>query len=332
MKQSTVGVYIGRFQPLHIGHQFVIDNALKQVDRLIVVIGSANCARSPQNPFTAEERLKLFHAIYPQEIADNRMSLLTVGDHPFDDMDWVTEVVRGVAKLISDLDVGKIVLAGYGKDSSSYYLDLFPTWGSIQIDTQHGTINASNIRYDYLRDLPRYSPWAVHPLVNAFLQEFALTPAFKQLSGEAAYYRDYRTEWGKGPFVTVDNLIVWDGKILLVRRGKTPGKGLLALPGGFLENHETILEGALRELREETGLALLNMRSFLRHIAVVDTPERSLRGRVISHVHIYEIPAHAQLPAVAGADDAAEAGWFDINSLKPEEFFEDHYHIIQRYA
>jgi cytidyltransferase-like protein len=44
------GVFIGRFQPLHVGHEHVITHALERVNRLIVLVGSANMARDPRNP------------------------------------------------------------------------------------------------------------------------------------------------------------------------------------------------------------------------------------------------------------------------------------------
>ncbi len=53
----TRGLYVGRFQPFHIGHQDAIKYALKSVDELVVVIGSAQYSHNNHNPFTAGERL-----------------------------------------------------------------------------------------------------------------------------------------------------------------------------------------------------------------------------------------------------------------------------------
>ena len=54
--------------------------------------------------------------------------------------------------------------------------------------------------------------------------------------------------------MTVDAVVVQSGHILLVKRGDMPGKGLWALPGGFLNQEETMLDGAIRELKEETKI------------------------------------------------------------------------------
>jgi nicotinamide-nucleotide adenylyltransferase len=51
------GLYVGRFQPFHIGHLDTIRHTLKEVDELVIVIGSAQYSHNANNPFTAGERL-----------------------------------------------------------------------------------------------------------------------------------------------------------------------------------------------------------------------------------------------------------------------------------
>jgi len=51
------GLYVGRFQPFHIGHLKAIKEVLKEVDELVIVIGSAQYSHNFNNPFTAGERL-----------------------------------------------------------------------------------------------------------------------------------------------------------------------------------------------------------------------------------------------------------------------------------
>ena len=72
MTKADFGVFIGRFQPLHIGHEHVIRQALTQVGRLIVLVGSANVARDPRNPFTFDERAAMLRAAFRHEIAEKR--------------------------------------------------------------------------------------------------------------------------------------------------------------------------------------------------------------------------------------------------------------------
>src|SRR5271157_4719538 len=58
----------------------------------------------------------------------------------------------------------------------------------------------------------------------------------------------------RNPALAVDAVWVRSGRVLLVRRGRPPFRGFLALPGGFVEYRETVEEAVVRELREETGL------------------------------------------------------------------------------
>lgn len=94
-------------------------------------------------------------------------------------------------------------------------------------------------------------------------------------------------------------------KLLLIRRGGHPYLGCWALPGGFADQGETIEATAARELEEETGLKGLP----LTLVNVYSAPGRDPRGWTVSAA--YAVRVDAQLDAVA-ADDAAEAGWFDV--------------------
>lgn len=136
----------------------------------------------------------------------------------------------------------------------------------------------------------------------------------------AAFPYQYKYEH---PAVTTDCVIFtyedWKLKVLLVRRGGEPYKGEWALPGGFLRNDETVKEGALRELREETGLAA----SAIGELGVFSDPDRDPRERVIT-IAFYALVKPAD---VIGGDDADEAAWFSIDDLPPLAF--DHADILK---
>ena len=55
------GLYIGRFQPYHLGHQAVIHKIAEEVDEIIIVVGSAQVSHTPENPFTAGERMTMIY-------------------------------------------------------------------------------------------------------------------------------------------------------------------------------------------------------------------------------------------------------------------------------
>jgi nicotinamide-nucleotide adenylyltransferase len=55
-------LYIGRFQPYHLGHQAVIEKIAGEVDEIVIVIGSAQESHTPENPFTGGERMEMIYA------------------------------------------------------------------------------------------------------------------------------------------------------------------------------------------------------------------------------------------------------------------------------
>lgn len=124
--------------------------------------------------------------------------------------------------------------------------------------------------------------------------------------------------------VTTDSVVFgYDGKdlhILLIERGIDPYKGSWALPGGFLKMDETVEEGALRELNEETGVANL----YLEQFHVFSTVDRDPRERVIT-VAFYALVRKSDYKVIAG-DDAVRACWFPSDELPPLAF--DHDEII----
>lgn len=109
-------------------------------------------------------------------------------------------------------------------------------------------------------------------------------------------------------------------KILLVKRKYDPYEGLWALPGGFLKDEEPLEEGAKRELEEETGLKVEN----LRQIKAYGRPDRDPRGRTISVGFWCEVASEVK---VEGNDDAEEAEWHDLNKLPKLAF--DHNLIVK---
>ena len=125
------------------------------------------------------------------------------------------------------------------------------------------------------------------------------------------------------PSVTTDCVIFgFDGtrmKVLLVQRGIEPYKGRWAFPGGFLQMDESAEEGALRELREETGLS----GAFIRQFHTFSAPDRDPRERVIT-IAFYAL---VRIEEVTGVDDAADARWFALDEVPQLAF--DHDQILR---
>lgn len=108
-------------------------------------------------------------------------------------------------------------------------------------------------------------------------------------------------------------------EILLVKRGKSPYKGGWALPGGFLNKEESLRECAARECEEETGLKPV----YCGEVSTYSKPDRDPRTRVITQTFLAVVP-YGETGEVKGADDAAEAAWFEV-SMRTENIDPRHY-------
>ena len=79
------GIFLGRFQPFHKGHLWAIKEALKKVDELIILIGTADESRTSKNPFTAEEREEMINLTLKQENIQNYI-IVKLDDIPDDNL------------------------------------------------------------------------------------------------------------------------------------------------------------------------------------------------------------------------------------------------------
>jgi bifunctional NMN adenylyltransferase/nudix hydrolase len=324
-KEFDLLVFIGRFQPLHNGHVAVIERALELSREVLVLVGSANQGRSLRNPFTYEERRDMIEFSIP----DGRLNIQPLKDHTYSDTGWITEV-QDIVELYSPASLGyRVGLIGHNKDNTSYYLSLFPQWGSVAAE---GTdLNATKIRTAYLEagGLSGDVPDAVHE----FLLKFHATDPYKYLQNEANWVCNYQEQWRHVPypviFQTVDAVVIKSGHVLLVRRGRKPGIGKLALPGGFIKPDEGLYDAALRELKEETGLIAGQFSGWtLAGTRTFDDVHRDPRGRFITSAYLLD-GGVGSLPPVQGDDDADEALWVPIAQLKAADLYADHYFIIQ---
>ncbi len=334
-----IAVLIGRFQPPHLGHLALLQHALACASKVVVILGSALQARSPKNPFTWQERAAMFTGALSNADAA-RVEFLPVRDY-YDEPRWVIAVREAVTSHSHPGD--RIGLVGHFKDSSSSYLAHFPGWDLVSLPRQN-SLDATPIRDAYWSagDVEQSSGFqALASMLPTsalqFLQQFSQQPHYAELQTEWRMLRQYKEAWAAAPyppvFVTVDALLRCGDEVLLIRRGHAPGKNLLALPGGFLEPGDSLLQSCLRELQEETHCEIdeVHLLQTLRSVTVFDHPGRSQRGRTITHVHYFDLGLVPK-PAVRADDDAAEAFWLHIDSirLREAEFFEDHFQIMQK--
>lgn len=122
------------------------------------------------------------------------------------------------------------------------------------------------------------------------------------------------------PLLTVDCVVFdADGRVLLIRRGRPPFEGQLALPGGFVDVGETVEDACRRELMEETGVKA----GKLHLIGVYSAPDRDPRGHSVSTAFMTRV----RKPAPKAGDDAAAVEW--VESWRRQSLAFDHKQIIR---
>lgn len=361
MKQEKVYVYIGRFQMAHTAHEQTIKHALQNADRVVILVGSSELARDERNPFTFGERKSVLELMATRLAKDEwgmgrsvKFDILPIHDHVYNNNKWLQEVHSQVRSVTTSTDV---TLTGCkkDKDASTFYLDIFPQWkqdmvqevqvfqnlnkpGEVEVLTSV-TVNSTAVRKQFFST--QQIPESLPVETREFLENFkSMKPEVLQyLVNEFNFNQSYQAQmraqlpYDTIPFLTGDALVVAAGHILVIRRRSHPGKGLLALPGGFFDawNDQSQVDTAIRELIEETKIDVPEkvLRGNIRNIDEFGDMKRSLRWRLITKcVHI-QLP-DTKLPKVKGSDDAEKAFWMPIGDVVAhrDQFFEDHLSII----
>ena len=118
------------------------------------------------------------------------------------------------------------------------------------------------------------------------------------------------SKYPDAPRVAVGALVIKDDRVLMIKRGKSPSKGMWSVPGGRVEIGETLQEAAEREVLEETGITVRAGKP----VYVFDMVEKGENGRVKYHYVIVDVVAEYVRGDVKAGDDAADARW-----ILPEE-------------
>lgn len=346
-------VFAGRMRPVTGPHLVNIREGLKNAQYVFVFIGSVNEPINFRNPFTYEQVAQMIRASLTP-IENDRVFIFGVEDRD-NDLLWVREVQRlttDQAKRLSFEDP-KIALVGCQKDGSSYYLQLFPQWGSVAVQpigTDH-LFSATQIRNAlYEADDPdavlqNHRDYGyLTQGAYLFLRQWIATADFDRMAAEYRFMVDYLKQFQRNPytgepqqFIAADMCLMQAGSVLLVRRGQMPGEGLWALPGGHKRAFQTFRDAALDELGQETGIyenpgitrEFVNL--CIRGEKVLDNPWRSTREVTISIAYGALLPG-VDRPIVKGMDDAREARWWNIDEVTRAMMFEDHFNVIDDFA
>lgn len=346
---TLVATVVGRFMLAHDAHIELVNTAIVALKaaiaagrakkiRVVIVLGSAFHARTPKNPFTwVERKSMLLAALAPED--RGLVDFVPVRDY-HDDERWARVVHEKVTKLVGA--GAHVQVFGHYKDATSAYLDdCFKQWEVVPVP-KLGNLDATTLRAmlfsggeDHDITLSAFEgdvPQGILQYLKVWMQK----PCYESLKEEFAKLSDEKKKYGYGPFVAGDFICRTKHHVLLIKRKDHPGRGLFAIPGGFLETkrRETPRQCAEREGGEETHIGVL--KSTL-HAALVDSevfahPDRSVRGNVISHAYFYDL-ACEHCPEIHPDDDALEAMWVLISDLRgmEDQFYDDHFLVLDRF-
>lgn len=342
-------VFIGRFSPFHLGHAEVLKRALHTSKAVLILIGSAGKARDTKNPFTYEERANLIRNFIMQYAFDNNLrynlSIEPLRDHPYNEAAWIREVQDAVDKTKNSLvDViglnPTVYLTGSDRDRSTYYLKTFGDYFKLDLIQNREALNlsATEVRREYFGNGVIPSRDVLPEETEEFLEDFMCTDIYADLVDEFEYIENYKKQWASAPYPvshnTVDACVIQSGHVLVVVRDNFPGRGLWALPGGFLEPNERQKDGAVRELEEETRIELSKAQLYgsIKSKENFDDPDRSLRGRTLTTAFLFRLDDSKPLPKVKPQrGEVKKVMWIPISEAlrRTDMWFEDHHSILE---
>ncbi len=336
-KKYDTLVLIGRFQPLHSAHLEIIKRATALTDQLVIICGSANQPRTYKNPFTFEERARMIKDA--TRGLNMQVYVEPNTDTIYNDQAWAVRV-QGIVSKYRVLGGAGVGIIGHKKDDSSFYLDMFPQWGYENVELIE-FLSAVDIRDLYFKSSVNYKfiKGVLPETTYDFLLDFAHTEEYQQIIREREFIAEHNKQYAglKYPpiFSTADAVVICSGHVLMIKRRAEPGRGLWALPGGYVNarTDKSVEDAAIRELREETQIKVPApvLRGSIVRSKVFDAVDRSPRGRIITHAFHIQLP-DGELPKVKGSDDAEKARWVPIAEVRSEECFEDHYEIISHFV
>lgn len=340
-------VFILRGQPFTVAHKAIEDYALTKGKKTITIFGSDNRPETQKNPFPADVRMDLLDLVYENSPDHERMIISSTGDFAKNE-DFIASVVGLVNDLIAkdggDPKTATIGITGYSAegDPSAFYLEMFDMWDYVPspefpLIEGFGEVRATNVRkIIFGGDLDELVNVVPEPVLW-YLKIFRGTETYKRLLSEVKAVNTFKEKLPSYPIncVTTDAMLVCGDYILLITRSKV-GKGLKALPGGFLEHNLRIEQNLYKELGEESMIEVpvSELKKAFLGYHVEDDVNRSERCRILTHVGVFNLAligySNENLPKVTGGDDAASADWYLKDELQTDEFFEDHHFLIQR--
>lgn len=160
-----------------------------------------------------------------------------------------------------------------------------------------------------------------HPLTKFVYCPVCGSPLFEVNNFKSKRCRKCGFSYYANPCSATAAFIVNDlGEMLVVRRGKEPARGTLDLPGGFVDMYETVEEGMIREIKEETDLDVTDIRYLFSSPNVYEYSGMGIHTLDMDFLVVLHGDPAALKQKVKAADDAAEALWIALGDVNPADF------------
>jgi bifunctional NMN adenylyltransferase/nudix hydrolase len=314
-------VFIGRFQPFHLGHKAVIDKALSLSNNVAVLVGSSDRPQTAKNPWTFGERVNMLMSVYPED----NLFIDGIRDYLYDDIRWASDVVEAVNDALGwfglDEDTAKVGLIGkfdrHGFDYSTY----FPNYELVV--GVPAKWRSEDIRECLFSsgDVSGYVPEEV----NTFLLTYSTTAQFAIRATEQIDLSV--SESFPYPLAAANAVVIHrSGQVLLTKNQRSIGKGLYALPGGVLSKGERAQDKQAVEINK-AGVAVADLQACQKS-GVFDHPDRNLGAREVTTVAVYTVNTK-QLPAVGGG--VGDSFWWPLSRMGEivNKMCDDHADIVR---
>jgi bifunctional NMN adenylyltransferase/nudix hydrolase len=323
-------------------------HALSRAERVVVFLDGANMARSSHKfPFTVAERKEMLAVLFKDAVASGGLLTVAADHNPYDEAAVAQALGNEVAGIAARFGIPRhgeaFRVAERGDRPSPASLAAFgPPRAPAAAELSPPAPPPPATLRDYLLT---GEAAAADPRLSDWLEAFAGTQDHAWLRQEAEFCVDYAKQWplpeGEICFRTADSVSLCAGKVLMVVRGAMPGKGLWALPGGFINKGEKPSAAARRERGEETGDVADDDCLGTRLYAAQG---RDPRGVIETYASVFDMaPLPPQTtengegatadedgrPLVEGRDDARSAEWKWPGDLEPHTVFGDHGLIIE---
>ena len=160
-KKYKCGLYIGRFQPIHIGHESIICRMLLECDHVIIAIGSAQESGTERNPFSFEQRADLINNVFYRYVIAGRISIIPIRDRYqlSNDASWGDYVFQNVWDVTHR--VPDVVYEGEESERSTWYDNLDVE--VVKIPRSLITVSATFVRQLFASSIPSYEIWETVP-------------------------------------------------------------------------------------------------------------------------------------------------------------------------